>query len=103
MMTTETIRAAFEKFMSDDGKWPQAIERDGEGNYILVQSASSWHVWRNAYHQCLQSPEVQALRKDAGRYRWLRADNAYFPEENYMRGGQELDAAIDAAMEKRND
>jgi len=64
-MTAETIRAEFERFMSDDGKWPQAIERDGAGNYILSQSASGWRVWRSAYHQCLQSPEVQALRKDA--------------------------------------
>lgn len=44
--------------------------------------------------------ECEKLRKDAERYRWLRADNAYFPEENYIRGGQELDAAIDAAMQE---
>jgi|SRR5690625_3085572 len=48
-------------------------------------------------YEALQA-ECEELRKDAERYRWLRADNAYFPEENYIRGGQELDAAIDAAM-----
>lgn len=38
------------------------------------------------------------LKRDAERYLWLRDDHAYFPEEEGIRGGQELDAAIDAAM-----
>lgn len=46
--------------------------------------------------------ECEKLRKDAERYRWLRADNAYFPEENYIRVGQELDAAITAAIQEDN-
>lgn len=45
--------------------------------------------------------EIKALRKDAERYRWLRDDNAYFPEEHYIRGGQELDEEIDYQMEKK--
>ena len=42
--------------------------------------------------------ENEALRNDAERYRWLRHGNAYFPEAEMIRGGEELDAAIDAAM-----
>ena len=58
-------------------------------------------VGRAIEQAVLQSHEVQAWKKDAERYRWLRDNNAYFPEENYVRGGQELDKAIDAAMEKQ--
>lgn len=44
--TDEQEREAFECFMSDDGKFPQSIERDANGNYVLMQAASSWHVWQ---------------------------------------------------------
>ena len=66
----------------------------------------------------LQSPEIQALRKDAERYRWLRDSEsddmgvvtgiegidygstsvAYTYEDGLC--GEQLDKAIDAAMEK---
>ena len=94
-MNTEQERAAFEKFMSNAGKFPQAIERDEGGDYVLMHAASSWHVWQA--RAALQSQDREQDRIDAERYRWLRADNAYFPEENYIRGGQELDEAIDHA------
>ena len=49
--------------------------------------------------------EVEALRKDAERYRWLREGNelmvndpSRLPREWYL--GNHLDAAIDAAREK---
>lgn len=48
-MTEETIRAEFENFMSDDGKWPQAIERNGAGNYILNQAASNTSTASNVW------------------------------------------------------
>jgi|SRR5699024_992229 len=67
----------------------------------------------------LQSPEIQALRKDAERYRWLRDSEsddmgvvtgiegidygstsvAYTYEDGLC--GEQLDKAIDAAMEKQ--
>jgi hypothetical protein len=43
--------------------------------------------------------ENEALRKDAGRYRWLRDGNAYVPEEQCIVGGEPLDQCIDAAMQ----
>ncbi|MNJ80762.1 hypothetical protein D3C77_792630 [compost metagenome] len=43
--------------------------------------------------------QILRLGKDAERYRWLRdGDNGYFPEENGLRGGKDLDDGIDAAM-----
>lgn len=44
---------------------------------------------------CGLAPEPPADAKDAARYRWLRADNAYAPEENMVMGGEELDHLCD--------
>jgi hypothetical protein len=38
-------RDAFEKWLSEDGKWPKAIERDGD-SYKLIQANSSWIAWQ---------------------------------------------------------
>lgn len=52
-----------------------------------------------------QAVEIEKLRKDAERYRWLRA---YLPSNDLQyddalvaaKTGEELDAAIDAAIQK---
>jgi hypothetical protein len=41
---------------------------------------------------------LEAAEKDAARYRWLRDDNAYWPEEQGITGGMDLDASIDEAI-----
>lgn len=43
---------------------------------------------------------VGDMMADAARYRWLRDDNAYAPEEAYVRGGEDLDALCDAGMRR---
>jgi hypothetical protein len=37
-------RADFEHWFSDEGKWPQAVQRSGDG-YSLAQAQSSWTTW----------------------------------------------------------
>lgn len=57
----------------------------------------------------LQSPEVQRMRKDAERYRWLRNQKSpatFWPipglvTEDWQATPQELDSAIDAAVEEK--
>lgn len=65
-----------------------------------MRKAARW-----AEQAVLQSPEIQALRKDAERYRWLRSDDSADIVDcldfSGVVDGQELDAAIDAAMEKQ--
>lgn len=53
-------RAAFEKWMSDDGKWPQAVERSANGGYKLLQAANAWNVWQ-ARAQLTHPPAAPAL------------------------------------------
>ena len=45
---TDQERKLFEAFASDDGKWPQAIERDAKGNYLLLTTAHGWMWWQAA-------------------------------------------------------
>ena len=45
---TDAERLAFEAVVSDDGKWPQAIERDAKGNYLLLTTAHGWMWWQAA-------------------------------------------------------
>lgn len=33
-----TNREGFEALMTDGGKWPRAVERNGDGNYLLMQT-----------------------------------------------------------------
>ena len=97
-VNNEQERAAFEWWASDEGESPQAEERVGEC-YKLAQIQSYWMAWQA--RAALQSPEIQALRKDAGRLK-LRLETLRQLYPNAP-SDEELDAAIDAAMEKRND
>jgi hypothetical protein len=45
------MREAFEKWMTDDGKWPRAIEQRN-GAYVLMQTAAAWEAWRMAWLEC---------------------------------------------------
>tara|TARA_R100001039_G_C1831136_1_gene95073 strand:- start:907 stop:1206 length:300 start_codon:yes stop_codon:yes gene_type:complete len=40
-------RERFEHWFSDQGKWPQAVERSGEG-YKLMQADDAWRTWQAA-------------------------------------------------------
>lgn len=42
--------------------------------------------------------EPPADARDAARYRWLRDDHAYAPEEEVVRGGEDLDKLCDAGL-----
>lgn len=48
------------------------------------------------------SPDDRAGKdviRDAARYQWLRAENAYAPEEHQVTGGEELDQLCDKGLD----
>jgi hypothetical protein len=49
MDNRDPVRAAFEKWFSEDGKFPRATERSDRGEYLLAQAASSWTAWQAAW------------------------------------------------------
>lgn len=92
-MTTETV-------LTDDEIYSLGVSHDVNGPYSFARAIEQ---------AVLQSPEIQAMRMDAERYRWLR-DICGIVEYKQAFGsigsgmipsGKRLDAAIDAAMEKK--
>jgi hypothetical protein len=45
MEVEPTIRPAFERWFSEDGKWPAAVLRDGSG-YMLASAQAAWTAWK---------------------------------------------------------
>ena len=43
------MRAAFERHISNDGEWPQAVVKDEDGHYRLMMAASAWNTWQAAW------------------------------------------------------
>jgi len=116
-MTTETILTPALVDSLLDG----VLRASGSrlGNYTFQKTLDELRSSIRAIEQAvLQSSEIQALRKDAERYRWLRDSGsddmgvvtgiygidygstsvAYTHEDGLC--GEQLDKAIDAAMEK---
>ena len=53
-MTTE--REEFEAYVSNNGRWPRSIDRNGE-SYRLIQTQSAWDTWKDA-----RAPLLETLR-----------------------------------------
>ncbi|HAO02982.1 MAG TPA: hypothetical protein DCQ42_15015 [Halomonas sp.] len=51
-------RERFERWFSDQGKWPQSVERSGEG-YRLMQAQSAWETWKIACPEGWQAVPVE--------------------------------------------
>lgn len=44
---TDAAREAFERWMSEDWKWPDAVARR-YGHYVLAHTDSAWKAWQAA-------------------------------------------------------
>ena len=60
-MNDEPIRKDFEEWMGDGGQSPRALERNSKGDYILMQTAHAWEVWKAAHTHYAKSAEPVAL------------------------------------------
>ena len=45
-LTDEEERAAFEKWKSNDGQWPELLERYPNGDYNRCATVNAWEVWQ---------------------------------------------------------
>lgn len=62
-MTDDTMRAAFERHMSDDGKCPAAIERGQNGYYHLAATYSAFLTWQAAWSAALAHRDAAAVQE----------------------------------------
>lgn len=85
-------RAAFERWFGEDGRWPQAIERSGNG-YKLMGAHSAWVAWRACW------PQAQAAERE----RCARIVEAYrVPVGNSAAGEMAAEWTMDALREIRD-
>ena len=47
--TTDACRNTFEKWASCEGEWNKAIERDRNGEYLLMQTHLQWGAWKRGW------------------------------------------------------
>ena len=68
-MSEEQIRKDFEEWMGDGGLSQRAIERNSKGDYILMQTAHAWEVWKAAHTHYAKSaaPVVLPPHHDTAR------------------------------------
>jgi Xaa-Pro aminopeptidase len=66
MTTDDKSRAAFEKWMSDDGISPRAVERSSDGYYKLMHTSNSWTAWSAAiaYASAEQKALLEVVRQE---------------------------------------
>lgn len=99
---TNELRAKFEE-------WRDSLPEKHWARYDLSACKLGWNAGRAS-----RDAEVEALKRDADRYRWLRGDSEMDDEELLKRfhvfngcDPSSLDEAIDAAMaqcgEKKDD
>lgn len=86
--STEQERAEFEAVASDNGKWPQAVERDAKGNYLLLTTANGWMWWQAARRAQVvpQSEPVAYLWQhgETGRTRVVMPDTVITADANWI-------------------
>ena len=44
-MNEQQERERFEAWVTDNGEWPQAAERNNDGTYRLMHTVNSWAAW----------------------------------------------------------
>ena len=80
MTETKKLREAFESRMTDNGKWPRAVEQGRNGCYLLAQTENAWAEWQ-ACAEALALPtavpvgEHEAFERTMmDKYGWQRND-----------------------------
>ena len=57
--TNQKLREAFEARMTDNGKWPRAVEQGRNGCYLLAQTENAWAEWQ-ACAEALALPTTES-------------------------------------------
>lgn len=91
--TTHTIEPAVVE-------WPARLVVEPLASHHVQCARYGWPADESGGPECTcqQHHEPSADALDAARYRWLRDDNAYVPEEECVRGGEDLDKLCDAGL-----
>jgi hypothetical protein len=73
---------------------PRHLHSRNSGSFAPLYTADQMRE----YAASVLEEAARVAEADAARYRWLRDGNAYKPEEEFVRGGDDLDALCDAGI-----
>ena len=85
-MSGDWMRAEFERWMSGDGKFPQAVRQDESGSYLLMTAATAWTTWLAAW-----TTIADDMQSDV--------QNAVASRDGYRREAADLYAALEPFTE----
>lgn len=57
----DEMQEQFERWYSDDGAWPKAVEKNANGNYKYIGAASAWDAWRASYKSGRESMREEII------------------------------------------
>lgn len=60
MTENQKLREVFEARMTDNGKWPRAVEQGRNGCYLLAQTENAWAEWQ-ACAEALALPTAEQV------------------------------------------
>lgn len=95
------IGTRLDTFLSVLAQYKAGADSDGFGSrtiYTFDGEAIAFGAVGSLASVDDESDPEAADALDAARYRWLRADHAYTPEEEMVRGGEDLDKLCDAGI-----
>lgn len=70
MSNEQKLRDAFEARMTDNGKWPRAVEQGRNGCYLLAQTENAWVEWQ-ACAEALATTEPEPFDEREAFEKWL--------------------------------
>ena len=85
---SESMREEFEEFASDQYEWPQAIEKNADGEYKLMTTYQAWITWQASRASlCVELPPSLDMpdEDECGDYEEYEAMEAITCTANGMR------------------
>ena len=73
---SDQMRDDFEDFASDQYEWPQAIQKNADGEYKLMATAEAWRYWQAS--RAALVVELPKLSKVEGCH---GVEDVWFPED----------------------
>ena len=61
MSNEQKLREAFEAYITDNGKWPNAILKAPGGQYLLLRTSVAWQDWRACAEALAPAPAQEPV------------------------------------------
>lgn len=101
MRDTDWFTTAVNEAKARVSQWPPELQQVASASLPSLEQQLA-HEKHQADRIAELEREVEALRKDAARYRWLRMNRLWLKANLPMIAAPQFDAAIDAALKEQS-